>query len=329
VCNGTAALHLACRAADVGPGDRVWTSPITFVASANCARYCGATVDFVDIDAATLNLSATALADKLVAARKDDQLPKAVVAVHFGGRSCDMEAIAGLAREFGFSVIEDASHALGATYLGQPVGSCRYSDITTTSFHPVKIITTGEGGLLTTRSDAIVERLRLLRNHGITRDSQRMNAQDQGAWYYEQLELGFNYRMTDIHAALGSSQMKRLPAFIKRRRSLARRYRQLLAHLPLALPLTSEESSWHLYPIRMAAARRREVFNAMTAAEIGVNVHYIPVHLQPDYRTLGFAPGQFPVAEHYYGEALTLPLHPLMSDADQDRVVAALAEALA
>lgn len=331
VSNGTTALHLACLALGVGPGDRVWTSPNTFVASANCARYCGAGVDFVDIDAETLNLSPAALADKLLAARREHRLPKVVIPVHFAGRPCDMDPIAALGREFGFRIIEDASHALGAACGDSPVGSCHLSDIATTSFHPVKIITTGEGGMLTTRNAELAERLALLRSHGITRDPAHMTGKTDGPWFYEQVDLGFNYRMSDLQAALGESQLRRLPAFIARRRALAKRYRELLTNLPVRMPAQDGEatSSAHLFVIRVEAKRRRSVFESMRAAGIGVNVHYIPVHLQPYYRRQGFHPGQFPEAESYYSEAITLPLYPGMFDADQDKVVTALAEALA
>lgn len=330
VGNGTMALHLGCLAAGIGPGDLVWTSPNTFVASANCARYCGAAVDFVDIDAQTLCLCAQKLADKLVAARRAGRLPKLVIPVHFAGRSCDMEAIAGLGREFGFRVMEDASHALGARYRDTRVGSSRYSDLTTLSFHAVKLITSAEGGMVTTPDPELAERLALLRTHGITRDPQHMTCASEGPWYYEQVELGFNYRLTDLQAALGESQMRRLPAFLDRRRQLVRRYRELLADFPLTLPAADADadSAWHLFVVRVAAAQRRQVFESMRAAGIGVNVHYIPVHLQPDYRQLGFAPGQFPEAERYYKEALTLPLHAALTDDEQARVVAALAQAL-
>lgn len=330
VGNGTMALHLGCVAAGVGPGDLVWTSPNTFVASANCARYCGAAVDFVDIDAQTLNLCPHKLADKLVAARRDGRLPKLVIPVHFAGRSCDMEAIAGLGREFGFRVMEDASHALGARYRDTRVGSGRYADLTTLSFHAVKLITSAEGGMVTTNDPELAERLALLRTHGITRDERHMAAASEGPWYYEQVELGFNYRLTDLQAALGESQMRRLPEFLDRRRQLVRRYRELLADFPLTLPdaAADADSAWHLFVVRVAAAQRRRVFESMRAAGIGVNVHYIPVHLQPDYRQLGFVPGQFPEAERYYKEALTLPLHAALTDDEQARVVAALAQAL-
>lgn len=330
VNSATSALHLACLALGVGPGDTGWTVPNTFVASANCLRYCGAGVDFVDIDPHTLNLSVPALADKLCGAKASGRLPKVVIPVHFAGRSCDMAAIGDLAREYGFRVIEDASHAVGALSAGHPVGACRHSDLTVFSFHPVKIMTTGEGGMLTARDPALLRRLARLRSHGITRDGAEMAGQSEGPWYYQQVELGYNYRMTDLQAALGRSQLARLDGFLARRRELARRYDRLLAVLPLARPPLDEESSWHLYAVRLRdAARRRPVFEALRAAGIGVNVHYIPVHLQPDYRRLGFGPGDYPVAEAYYAGALSLPLHARLTDTEQDYIVAALGNALA
>lgn len=330
VCNATAALHIACLALDLGPGDLLWTSPNTFVASANCARYCGADVDFVDIDPHTLNLSVPALATKLDIAKRAGRLPKILVPVAFAGQSCDMTAIQVLARRYGFKVIEDASHAIGARYAGQPVGSGAQADITVFSFHPVKIVTTGEGGLLTTKDAALAERLRRLRSHGITRDPGLLQDQAQGGWYYEQLELGFNYRMTDIQAALGLSQLERLVPFITRRRALVQRYRELLAEVPVGLigDQAGAESAWHLFPIRVDGGQRAHVFAGMRAAGIGVNLHYIPVHLQPYYRALGFAPGDFPEAERYYAQALSLPLYADLSEAQQDRVVQTLATLL-
>ncbi|MDR6236060.1 UDP-4-amino-4,6-dideoxy-N-acetyl-beta-L-altrosamine transaminase [Pseudomonas oryzihabitans] len=330
VCNATAALHIACLALDLGPGDLLWTSPNTFVASANCARYCGADVDFVDIDPLTLSLSITALAAKLERAERAGRLPKILVPVAFAGQSCDMGAIQALARRYGFKVIEDASHAIGARYAGRPVGCGAYADITVFSFHPVKIVTTGEGGLLTTNDAALAERLRRLRSHGITRDLALMHEPGQGAWYYEQLELGFNYRMTDIQAALGVSQLERLEPFIARRRALIGRYRDLLAPLPVGLvgDQAQAQSAWHLFPIRLDEIQRDRVFAGLRAAGIGVNLHYIPVHLQPYYRALGFAPGDFPEAERYYAQALSLPLYAELSDAQQERVVQLLASLL-
>ncbi|MNX24310.1 UDP-4-amino-4-deoxy-L-arabinose--oxoglutarate aminotransferase [compost metagenome] len=334
VSNATAALHLACRALGLGPGDSLWTSPNTFVASANCALYCGADVDFVDVDPQTYNMSVSALEAKLEQAEQAGRLPKIVVPVHFAGQSCDMEAIRKLADRYGFAVVEDASHAVGARYRDTLVGSCRYSDITVFSFHPVKIITTGEGGLLLTNRKDLHERLALLRSHGITRDPEAMTAPSEGPWYYQQVDLGYNYRMTDIQAALGASQMRRLDAFIARRRELATRYDALLADLPVIRPWQSPDgaSAYHLYPIRLDPTRtskgRREVFEALRASGIGVNVHYIPVHTQPYYQELGFRPGDFPEAEHYYEGAISLPMYATLSDSEQDRVVAALAEAL-
>lgn len=330
VNSATSGLHLACLALGLGPGDRLWTSPNTFVASANCGLYCGAQVDFVDIDPHTYNLCPQKLADKLAAARTAGQLPKVLVPVHFAGQSCDMARIGALAREHGVKVIEDASHAVGATYGGAPVGNCAHADATVFSFHPVKIITTGEGGLVTTRDAAIAERLRLARSHGITREPAQMSGTPEGAWSYEQIALGHNYRLTDLQAALGLSQLRRLPAFLARRIELAARYDRLLAPLPLVLPRQApgQQSAWHLYVVQVPEGRRAAVFERLRAAGIGVNVHYIPVHLQPYYRKLGFKPGDCPAAEAYYARALTLPLHAGLTEQQQDRVVAALGEAL-
>lgn len=334
VSNATAALHIACLALDLGPGDRLWTSPNTFVASANCGLYCGAQVDFVDIDPATLNLDVAQLDARLQRAERDGTLPKVVVPVAFAGQSCDMARIAELARRYGFRVIEDASHAIGARYGGRPVGCCEHADITVFSFHPVKIITTGEGGLLTTNDPRLAERLRRLRSHGITRDPAAMTGPSEGPWYYQQLELGFNYRMTDLQAALGLSQLQRLDAFVARRRQLVARYGERLAHLPLELPQVQAgaEPAWHLYPVRLRLERlqhgHRAIFEALRGAGIGVNLHYIPVHLQPYYRQLGFAPGDFPEAERYYAEALSLPLFPDLTDEQQDQVASTLASVL-
>lgn len=330
VSNATAALHIACLALDLGPGDWLWTSPNTFVASANCALYCGAAVDFVDIDPRTLNLDVEQLAAKLADAERLGRLPKIVVPVAFAGQSCDMARIGQLARQYGFKVIEDASHAVGARYAGRPVGCGDHADITVFSFHPVKIITTGEGGLLTTQSDELAERLRRLRSHGITRDPALMTQPSDGPWYYQQLELGYNYRMTDIQAALGVSQLQRLPAFLQRRRDLAVRYHRELNSLPLHLLGSQEgaESVWHLYPVRLQLdalrSNQQQVFSALREAGVGVNLHYIPVHLQPYYEGLGFAAGDFPEAERYYLEALSLPLYTDMTDEQQQSVVQAL-----
>lgn len=310
VCNATAALHIACLALGVGPGDRVWTSPISFVASANCALYCGAEIDFVDVDAQTQNLSPDALEEKLVAAAKTGTLPKVVIPVHFSGRSCDMARIAQMGQQYGFKIIEDASHAVGASYGDAPVGSCIHSDITIFSFHPVKIITTAEGGMALTNNPELAERMLRLRTHGITKDLNRMRGQSDGPWYYEQIDLGYNYRLTDLQAALGLSQLQRLDAFIARRRMLAAHYAEALATTPCECPPPSSDSAWHLYPIRVAPDQRRATFEALHTAGIGVQVHYIPIHRQPYFERLGFASGDFPVAEHYYQQAISLPLYP-------------------
>lgn len=327
VNSATSALHIACAALDLGPGDLLWTSPITFVASANCARYCGADVDFVDIDPETFNICPDALEVKLAAAHEAGRLPKIIVAVHMCGQSPEMARIATLARAYGVRVIEDASHSIGADYLGQPVGDCAYSDITVFSFHPVKIITTAEGGMALSNDAELAARMERLRSHGITRDADQMTHEPDGPWYYQQLELGWNYRMTEMQAALGLSQLDQLDSFITRRRTLAEAYDEALSELPLRNPGRQEgaASSWHLYVIRLDdPARHRAVFEGLRAQGIGVNLHYIPVHLQPYYRDLGFAPGDFPKAEDYYSRAISIPLHAGLSDAEQARVVAAL-----
>jgi UDP-4-amino-4,6-dideoxy-N-acetyl-beta-L-altrosamine transaminase len=330
VCNATAALHIACLAAGLGEGDWLWTSPNTFLASANCGRYCGADVNFVDIDPLTWNLDVNALEHKLENAEREGKLPKVLVAVAFSGQSCDMRAIAELSRRYGFVVIEDASHAVGASYAGRPVGCGEYADMTVFSFHPVKIVTTGEGGLVLTNSPERAEHLRRLRSHGMTRDPVQMDAPSHGPWYYQQVELGFNYRITDMQAALGLSQLNKLDGFLTRRRQLVARYQALLADLPLTLPTPQPEaeSAWHLYVVRLQTERlqhsHRQIFEGLRAAGIGVNVHYIPVHLQPYYRDLGFAAGDFPQAEAYYAQAISLPLFPAMTDEQQDFVVAQL-----
>jgi UDP-4-amino-4,6-dideoxy-N-acetyl-beta-L-altrosamine transaminase len=334
VSSATAALHLACRALGLGPGDALWTSPNTFVASANCGLYCGASVDFVDIDPRTYNMSADALANKLAEAEKSGRLPNVVVPVHFAGQSCEMEKIAALAKRYGFRIIEDASHAIGGRYLDRPVGHCRHSDITVFSFHPVKIITTGEGGMALTNKADLADKLCVLRSHGITRDSNRMHGEAEGSWYYEQIDLGYNYRMTDMQAALGTSQMRRLDDFITRRRLLAGRYEAALKDLPLVLPWQhpDAESAWHLYVVCLELEKcsksRREVFAFLRDAGIGVNVHYIPVHLQPYYRRLGFKPGDFPEAEAYYRGAVSLPLHPGLSSENVAYIIDKLTQAI-
>ncbi len=331
VNSATSALHLAYLALGLGPGDLLWTSPNTFVATANAARMCGAEVGFIDIDPRSYNLDADALAEALERAERHGRLPKIVVPVHFAGQSCDMAAIGALARRYGFRVVEDASHAVGARHDGATVGAGRHSDITVFSFHPVKIITTAEGGMALTRDAALAERMRLLRSHGITRDPKRLTVVDAGAWYYEQHELGFNYRMTDMQAALGLSQLARLDDYVERRHAIAQRYDAALRDQALQLPWRDpcDRSALHLYPVQVLAPRgRRAVFDAMRAAGIGVNVHYIPVHLQPDYRRLGHAAGDFPQAEAYYARALSLPMFPTLDGAAQQRVIDTLIAAL-
>ncbi|MDD7970639.1 UDP-4-amino-4,6-dideoxy-N-acetyl-beta-L-altrosamine transaminase [Roseinatronobacter alkalisoli] len=329
VNSATSALHIACMALGVGPGDLLWTVPNTFVASANVGLYCGADVDFVDIDPDTYLMCPKALAEKLAQAAQAGRLPKVIIPVHYAGQTADMAAIGALARAHGVRVIEDASHSIGASYRGAAVGGCAHSDITVFSFHPVKIITTAEGGCATTNDAELARRMVLARSHGVTRDTAQMqNADDQGAWYYEQIALGYNYRMTDMQAALGLSQMARLDDFIARRHILARRYDLLLQDLPLVRPVQSPDSysALHLYPVQVQD--RARVFAALRTDGIGVNVHYIPVHTHPFWRAKGFDWGMFPVAEAFYHRAISLPLHSRLSEADQDQVVGALTRAL-
>lgn len=334
VNSATSALHVACLALGLGPGDRLWTVPTTFVASANCGRYCGAEVDFVDIDARSWNIDVAALADKLARAEREGRLPKVLVPVHLCGQPTEQEKIFELARRYGVRVLEDASHAVGAMRNGQPVGNCKWSDITVFSFHPVKIMTSAEGGMAMTNDHALAERMESLRSHGITRDPARFvqaPADGAPAWYYEMQELGFNYRLTDLHASLGSSQLARLDAYLERRNAIARRYDEALASLPLRLPqvLEGNLSSFHIYPVRVADGEtRRVLFDRLRAEGIGVNLHYAPVHLQPYYRQFGFERGMFPEAEAYGDTALTLPIYPAMADEAQARVIERLAAAL-
>ena len=334
VNSATSALHIACLALGLGPGDWLWTSPITFVASANCGLYCGARVDFVDIDPRTYNLCPNALARKLEQAEREGRLPKIVVPVHLCGQPCDLATIHALGERYGFRVIEDASHAIGGKYQGEFIGNCRYSDITVFSFHPVKIITTAEGGMATTNDARLAERMSLLRSHGITRDPGLMTHEPDGPWYYQQIDLGFNYRMTELQAALGVSQMKRLDEFVARRHALARRYDAMLTRLPVVTPWQHPDSysGLHLYVIRLypnqTDRRQLQVFESLRSQGIGVNVHYIPVHTQPYYRNLGFEPGDFPQAESYYAEAISLPMFHGMTEAQQDAVVEALRKAV-
>jgi len=330
VNSATSALHVGCLALGLGPGDSLWTSANTFVASANCARYCGASVDFVDIDARTANMSTQVLADKLHHARRTgSRLPKVVVPVHFGGQPTEQEAIWELSQEYGFRVLEDASHSIGASRHGEPVGSCRWSDITVASFHPVKVMTTGEGGMAFCNDEGLAARMQLLRTHGVTREPQFMESVPAGPWYYEQIDLGFNYRMTDIQAALGLSQLLRLADFVATRNRLARRYDALLAGLPVSpLQVTAgNRSAFHLYVVRLPrpdAARRRMLVEGLRDAGIGVNLHYMPVYLQPYYRRMGFAPGLCPAAEAYAEAAMTIPLFFGLTEDQQDIVVDAL-----
>lgn len=333
VSNATSALHLACLALGVGKGDWVWTSPITFVASANCARYCGANVDFVDIDKDTWNLCPVRLADKLAIAEREGNLPKVVIPVHLAGQSCDMAEIRKLSRRYGFSVIEDASHAIGGRYQGMPVGILQYSDIAVFSFHPVKILTCGEGGVIVTQSPELANTVRRLRTHGITKDPREFVGDRYSPWHYEQIDLGYNYRLTDIQAALGLSQMSRLVEFIERRSLLAQRYTAELGDLPLQLPrvLPSIYSAWHLYVVRLIGAspreRRQRLFEDLHRAGVGTNLHYSPVHLQPYYKKLGFREGLFPEAERYGLDAITIPLYASMTDQQHRQVIHAVRNA--
>jgi UDP-4-amino-4,6-dideoxy-N-acetyl-beta-L-altrosamine transaminase len=334
VNSATSALHIACMALGLGPGDWLWTSPVTFVASANCALYCGAQVDFVDIDPRTYNLCPQALERKLQLAQQQGKLPKVVVPVHLCGQPCDMAAIHALSLQYGFKIIEDASHAIGGRYQGEFIGNGRFSDITVFSFHPVKIITTAEGGMAMTNSDELAHKMALLRSHGITRDPAHMTHEPDGPWYYQQIDLGYNYRMTELQAALGLSQMTRLDDYVARRHALARRYDTLLADLPITLPWQHPDSysGLHLYVVRLQLDKltqtRRQVFEALRAQGIGVNLHYIPVHTQPHYQRMGFKSADFPESQNYYAQAISLPMYQTLTEEQQDRVVAVLKAAL-
>jgi UDP-4-amino-4,6-dideoxy-N-acetyl-beta-L-altrosamine transaminase len=335
VNSATSALHIACLALGLGHGDWLWTTPVTFVASANCGLYCGAQVDFVDIDPRTYNLCPKALEAKLLAAEKAGKLPKVLVAVHLCGQPSDMAAIHALGQKYGFKIIEDASHAIGGKYKGELIGNSRYSDITVFSFHPVKIITTAEGGIALTNDDELAHKMALLRSHGITRDTAHMTHASDGSWYYQQIDLGYNYRMTELQAALGVSQMQRLDAFVARRHKLAQRYDQLLASLPVTTPWQHPDSysGLHLYVVRLQLDKitktHRQVFELLREQGIGVNLHYIPVHTQPYYQRMGFKVGDYPQAERYYAEAISLPMFQTLTDGQQDQVVEVLRGVLA
>jgi UDP-4-amino-4,6-dideoxy-N-acetyl-beta-L-altrosamine transaminase len=334
VNSATSALHIACLASGLGKGDWLWTSPITFVASANCGLYCDANVDFVDIDPNTYNMCPQKLEEKLIRAESEGKLPKVVVPVHLCGQPCDMRAIHQLAQKYGFKIIEDASHAIGGRYLNQPIGSCQYSDITVFSFHPVKIVTTAEGGAVVTNDRALADKMSLLRSHGITRDTDLMQNESHGGWYYEQIDLGFNYRMTELQAALGVSQMTRLDDFVSARHKLAHRYNSELKDLPITLPYQLPEtySGLHLYVIRLELDRitktHRQVFEELRSKGVGVNLHYIPVHTQPYYQNMGFSKGDFPESEKYYSEAISLPMFHAMTEAQQNTVIQIVHEVL-
>lgn len=335
VNSATSALHIACKALGLGDGDWLWTTPITFVASANCGLYCGARVDFVDIDPKTYNLCPQTLEAKLEIAEQENRLPKVLVAVHLCGQPCDMEAIHNLSQQYGFRIIEDASHAIGGKYKGEFIGNGRYSDITVFSFHPVKIVTTAEGGMTLTNDDELASRMNLLRSHGVTRAQNLMTQKPDGPWYYQQVELGYNYRMTELQAALGVSQMDRLDAFVARRHELAKRYDELLKDLPVTTPWQHPDSysGLHLYVIRLKlgsiSKSHREVFESLREQDIGVNLHYIPVHTQPYYQAMGFHAKDFPESMHYYREAISLPMFQGLTDEQQDTVIECLRRALA
>ena len=334
VNSATSALHIACLSLGLGKGDWLWTSPNSFVASANCGLYCDARVDFVDIDPQTYNLSSEELEKRLAQARKDNKLPKIVIPVHFAGQSCNMKRIYSLSQEYGFKIIEDASHAIGGKYLDKPIGGCQYSDITVFSFHPVKIITTAEGGLATTNDEKLAERMQLFRSHGVTRDAKLITNVSEGDWYYQQVDLGFNYRMTELQAALGVSQMQRLDEFTTKRHILQERYDSLLSGLPIIKPYQDKDSysALHLYPIQIdvdkSGRSRKQIFNKFVENGVNVNVHYIPIHMQPYYQQFGFKEGDFPNSEAYYACTISIPLFYGMTDSQQDRVVSILKKAL-
>ncbi len=329
VNSATSALHLACRSLNLSSGDIVWTSTISFVASANCALYCGAKVDFVDIDPLTYNLDPKKLKEKLIKAQEENCLPKILIVVHLCGQPCDLRSIWELSVDFNFQIIEDASHALGAKYNSFLIGDCKYSSITIFSFHPVKMITTGEGGIALTNNEEIYEKMKLLRSHGITRDPDLMSSKKEGPWYYQQIDLGYNYRMTDLQAALGISQLKKLNTFIDKRTKLAQRYKENLLSSKIQHPSLMEDvsSSWHIYVIRIKQIninKKKQIFEYLINNGIGVNLHYIPIHLHPFYQKMGFFKGQFPESEKYYEEAITLPIYPSLNFEDQNKIIETL-----
>lgn len=334
VNSATSALHIACMALGLEPGDWLWTSSVTFVASANCGLYCGAQIDFVDIDPRTYNICPEALESKLSVAEQQGKLPKVIVVVHLCGQPCQMQTIQRLSKRYGFKIIEDASHAIGGKYQGEYIGNCRYSDITVFSFHPVKIITTAEGGMALTNNDRLAEKMNLHRSHGVTRDQNLMTHESDGPWYYQQVELGYNYRMTELQAVLGISQMERLDGFVARRHELAKRYDIFLQQLPVTTPWQHPDSytGFHLYVIRLQLenidSTHRQVFESLRGQGIGVNLHYIPVHTQPYYQNMGFKRGDYPQAERYYGEAISLPIYQGLTDHQQDEVIEVLGTVL-
>lgn len=333
VSSATAALHIACLALNTGPGDLVWTSPNSFIASANCALFCGAKIDFVDIDPQTYNMCPVKLEKKLAAAKKANALPKIVIPVHFAGQPCDMEKIHQLSKQYGFAIIEDASHAIGSTFNKKPTGNCAYSDITVFSFHPVKIITSGEGGAATTNQKILADKMRQLANQGITRNENSFQFTNEGPWYYEQHVLGYNYRISDIHAALGLSQLNKLPIFLQSRQKIKEFYHQRLATMPIVRPYqnTNSISSYHLYPILLntnKADYKRKVFEQLHSAGIYVQSHYIPIHTQPFFRAKGFRKGDYPITEAYYSKTISLPIHPGLTLDDLEYIVDTLKRVL-
>lgn len=324
--SATSVLHIACLALGLKEGDYLWTSPITFVASANCGLYCDAKVDFVDIDPETYNLSPQALEEKLIQAEKVNKLPKIIVAVHFAGQSCEMDKIYQLSQKYEFKIIEDASHAIGGKYKNQTIGSCKYSDITVFSFHPVKIITTAEGGMAVTNSNKLADKMLLLRSHGITRDTNLMTHKPDGGWYYQQIELGFNYRMNDIQAALGASQMDRIDEYIEKRHNIAKKYSTALNGYPVTSQLQSNHmfSAYHLYVIRVKESQHKKIFSQLRNKSISVNLHYIPIYRQPYYERFGYNKSDYPNAENYYSQAITLPIYPTLSSSEQNKIIRTL-----